>query len=152
MAGQWFGNASRCSNRGIILAQGDIELRIALVSELYLSQCTCKEWNMSDQLSDFSTYDIDRSSERSGVTLGLALLCLGLAAGAITALLMAPQSGKQLRRQLRRKYEDARDVMDDWSDQASDWVERGSDWAERASDWADKAKKRVQPVSKAFRR
>lgn len=107
---------------------------------------------MSDQLSDFATYDEPRSSERSGATLGLALLCLGLAAGAITALLMAPQSGKQLRRQLRRKYEDARDVVDDWSEHASDWVERGSDWAEKASDWADRAKKNVQPVSKAFRR
>lgn len=107
---------------------------------------------MSDQLSDFAHYDDDRSSQRSGLTFGLALLCLGVAAGAITALLMAPQSGKQLRRQLRRKYEDARDVMDDWSDQASDWVERGSDWAEKASDWADKTRKRVQPVSKAFRR
>jgi gas vesicle protein len=107
---------------------------------------------MSDQLSDFAHYDDVRSSERSGATLGLALLCLGLAAGAITALLMAPQSGKQLRRQLRRKYEDAREVVDDWSDQASDWIERGSDWAEKASDWADKAKKKSQPVSKAFRR
>ncbi len=107
---------------------------------------------MSDQLSDFATYGEDRSSERSRVTLGLALLCLGLAAGAITALLIAPQSGKQLRRQLRRKYEDARDVVDDWSDQASDWIERGSDWAEKASDWADKAKSRVEPVRRAFRR
>ncbi len=107
---------------------------------------------MSDQLSDFATYDDDQPSQRSGLTLGLALLCLGVAAGAITALLMAPQSGKQLRRQLRRKYEDARDVMDDWSEQAGDWVERGSEWAEKASDWADKAKKHAQPVSKAFRR
>jgi gas vesicle protein len=111
-----------------------------------------KEFKVSDQLSDFATYEDYRSPERSGATLGLALLCLGLAAGAITALLMAPQSGKQLRRQLRRKYKDARDVVDDWSEQASDWVERGSDWAEKASDWADKAKKTVQPVSKAFRR
>ena len=86
---------------------------------------------MSDQMSDFAIYDEPRSPERSGVTLGLALLCLGVAAGAITALLMAPQSGKQLRRQLRRKYKDARDVIDDWSDQAGDWVERGSDWARR---------------------
>ena len=107
---------------------------------------------MSDQLSDFAIYDESRSSERSAVPLGVALLCLGLAAGAITALLMAPQTGKQLRRQLRRRYEDARDVIDDWGDQASDWVERGSDWAEKASDWADKAKKRAQPVAKAFRR
>jgi len=107
---------------------------------------------MSDQLSDFAMYDQGRSSERSAVPLGIALLCLGLAAGALTALIMAPQTGKQLRRQLRRKYQDARDVVDDWSEQAGDWVERGSDWAEKASDWADKAKGRVQPMAKAFRR
>jgi len=107
---------------------------------------------MSDQMSDFAIYDEQPSPQRGGVTLGLALLCLGLAAGALTALLVAPQSGRQLRRQLRRRYEDARDVIDDWSEHASDWVERGSDWADKASDWADKAKERGQPVSKAFRR
>jgi gas vesicle protein len=107
---------------------------------------------MSDPLSDFSAHNDYQSSDRSGLTLGLALLFLGLAAGAITALLMAPQTGKQLRKRLRRKYEDARDVVDDWSEQASDWIERGSDWAEKASDWADKAKASVTPVSKSFRR
>jgi len=107
---------------------------------------------MSDQLSDLATYAEERSSDHSRVTLGLALLCLGLAAGAITALLLAPQSGKQLRKQLRRKYEDAREVVDDWSEQAGDWIERGSDWAEKASDWADKAKSRVKPMREAFRR
>jgi len=118
----------------------------------YSHEFTWKEFKVSDQLSDFATYDQPRSSERSGMTLGLALLCLGIAAGAITALLMAPQSGKQLRRQLRRRYNDARDVVDDWSEQASDWIERGSEWADKASNWADKAKRSVQPVSKAFRR
>jgi gas vesicle protein len=104
-------------------------------------------------MSDPATYEEYSSSDRSGITLGLALLCLGLAAGAITALLLAPKTGKQLRRQIRRKYEDARDVMDDWSEQAGDLIERGSDWAEKASDWAGKAKSRVEePVRKAFRR
>jgi len=120
---------------------------------------------MSDEMSDCASGEY-RSSDRSAWTLGLALLCLGLAAGAITALLMAPQSGKQLRRQLRRKYEDAKDVVDDWGEQASDWIEQGSDWAEKATsgwsekatdladkasdwrskavDWADKAKSRVK--------
>lgn len=107
---------------------------------------------MTDELSDFATYGDYQSSDRSGVTLGLALLCIGLAAGAITALLLAPQSGKQLRRQLKRKYEDARDVVDDWGEQAGDWIERGSDWAEKASDWADKAKSGVKPLANAFKR
>ncbi len=104
-------------------------------------------------MSDPETYDEYRSPDRSGATLGLALLCLGLAAGAITALLLAPQTGKQLRRQIRRKYEDARDVVDDWSEQAGDWIERGSDLAGKASGWADKARSRVEePVRRVFRR
>jgi len=94
----------------------------------------------------------NRDDDRSSLALGLALLCLGLAAGAITALLIAPQTGKQLRKQLRRKYEDAREVVDDLSEQAGDWIERSSDWADKASDWADKAKARVPSVGKVFRR
>ena len=77
--------------------------------------------------------------------LGLTMLFIGVAAGALTALLLAPRTGKQMRRTLRRKYENARDVMDDFSDQASDWIDKGSDWA-------DKAKSRVAPFAKQFRR
>ncbi len=77
--------------------------------------------------------------------LGLTMLCVGLALGALTALLLAPKTGKQMRKTLRRKYEDARDTVEDLGDQASDWVDKGSDWAE-------KAKQRVAPFSKSFRR
>lgn len=107
---------------------------------------------MTDELSDFATYGEYRSSDRSGMTLGLALLCIGLAAGAITALLLTPKTGRQLRKQLRRKYEDAREVVDDWSEQAGDWAEQSSDWSEKASGWADKAKSRVKPLAKAWKR
>lgn len=110
---------------------------------------------MADELSDFATHD-NRASDRNVAGLGLALLFLGLAAGAITALLLAPKTGKQMRRTLRRKYEDAREVFDDWGDQAGDWVDKGSDWASKAksrsSDWADTMKDKVKPMKKAFRR
>lgn len=86
-----------------------------------------------------------RSSCDSHLGLGMTMLFIGLAAGALTALLLAPQTGKQMRRTLRRKYQDARDVVDDFSDQASDWIDKGSDWA-------DKAKSRVAPFAKQFRR
>ncbi|MGA2903171.1 MAG: YtxH domain-containing protein [Candidatus Korobacteraceae bacterium] len=89
----------------------------------------------------------DRSNENVG--LGLTMLFVGFALGALTALLLAPQTGKQMRRSLRRKYEDARetarDTMEDLSEQAGDWVDKGSDWAE-------KAKQRVAPLAKPFRR
>lgn len=97
-----------------------------------------------DQNSTYAGEGEYRSSENN-LGLGLTMLFVGLAIGAVTALLMAPKTGKQMRRTLRRKYEDARDVMEDFGDSASDWIDKGSDWA-------DKAKSRVAPLAKPFRR
>ncbi|MFZ0795023.1 MAG: YtxH domain-containing protein [Candidatus Korobacteraceae bacterium] len=99
---------------------------------------------MDDLSNEFAGRGDYRSSENN-ITLGLTMLCVGLALGALTALLLAPKTGKQMRRTLRRKYEGARDTMEDLSEQASDWVDKGSDWAE-------KAKQRVAPLSKPFRK
>jgi len=74
---------------------------------------------------------------------GLVMLFIGLAGGALTALVLAPESGKQLRKRLRRKYEDARDAVEDLGDQASDWIDDGG------SELADKAKSTVAPLRKA---
>ena len=95
---------------------------------------------MSDETNDFAS-----SGEYRESGSGLTMLFIGLAAGALIALLLAPQTGKQMRKTLRRKYEDARDAVEDFSDQASDWVEKGSDWA-------DKAKSKVAPLAKPFQR
>jgi gas vesicle protein len=73
------------------------------------------------------------------------MLFIGLAAGALIALLLAPQTGKQMRKTLRRKYEDARDVVEDLGDQAGDWMDKGSELA-------DKARSKVAPLAKQFRR
>ena len=83
--------------------------------------------------------------EYSGSGSGLAMLLIGLAAGALIALLLTPQTGKQMRKTLRRKYEDARDMVEDFSDQAGDWIDKGSELA-------DKAKSKVEPLAKQFRR
>ena len=99
---------------------------------------------MTDEMSDFAQHGEYRSSE-SNIGTGLTLLFLGLALGALTALLLAPKTGKQMRRSLRRKYEDARDAVEDFGDQAGDWIDKGSEWA-------DKAKSRVEPLAKRFRR
>lgn len=106
---------------------------------------------MSDQPGDFEGLGETRSADRSGAALGLALLFIGLAAGALAALMLTPKTGKQMRRSLRRKYEDAREAVDDWGEQAGDWVDKGSDLRDKAADWADTAKKRVQPLAKKFR-
>ncbi|MGA3053356.1 MAG: YtxH domain-containing protein [Candidatus Korobacteraceae bacterium] len=64
----------------------------------------------------------------------LTALFIGLAAaaGAVITLLTAPQSGKQMRRTLRRKYEGARDTVEDLGNRAGDWMDKGSELAEKA--------------------
>ena len=86
---------------------------------------------MEAQAYDYASQGEYRSSG-SNVSLALAMLFVGLAAGAITALLLAPKTGRQMRRTIRRKVEDARDAMDDLGDQASGWFDKSSDWAEKA--------------------
>ncbi len=78
----------------------------------------------------------------SNISLALAMLFIGLAAGAVTALLLAPKTGRQMRRTLRRKVEDARDAVDDLTGQAGDWLDKGSDWAEKAKGRVAQFKKR----------
>ncbi len=99
---------------------------------------------MKDETDNFASQGEYRSSE-GNISVGLTLLFVGLALGALTALLLAPKTGKQMRRTLRRKYEDARDAVEDFGDQAGDWIDKGSEWA-------DKAKSRVAPLTKPFQR
>jgi len=102
----------------------------------------------------FGNYEIPEEHGNFGTAL--MFLFIGLGIGAVTALLFAPKSGKQIRKTLRRKYEDARDVMDDWTDQAGGVLDKGKDWAgkakDRGSDWASKAKDRVSPIADRIRR
>lgn len=105
---------------------------------------------MSEEPNEIASQGEYESSGRNTVAIGVALLLLGFAAGAIAAALMTPKTGKQLRRSLRRKLDDARDAVGDLTEQAGDWVEKGSDLADKASDWADKAKERVAPLAKKF--
>jgi gas vesicle protein len=93
------------------------------------------------------------SSDRSNVGTAVTFLMIGLGAGALIALLIAPKSGKQLRKDLRRRAEDARDALQDWSDNArdrvQDAVDRSSDWAE---DLRDAARDKAAPIAKALKR
>src|ERR1017187_8521830 len=96
---------------------------------------------MNDEVNDFEPNG--EYEESSSLRLGLTMLLVGLAAGALVALLLAPKTGKQMRRTLRRKYEDAREVMEDIGEQAGDWIDKGSEWA-------DKAKSKMPPLKKPF--
>lgn len=100
-------------------------------------------------MTDYEHLGDYQASDRSTAGVALTFLFIGLGAGALAALLFAPKSGKQMRRSLRRRYEDAREVVDDWTDQAGDVIERGSEWASTAKDWANTAKEKVAPFAKA---
>jgi gas vesicle protein len=92
-----------------------------------------------------------QSSKENDSNVGTAItfLLIGLGAGALAGLLLAPKSGKQLRRDLKRGYEDAKDTLEDWADEARDRVH---DAAEMAGDLRDAARERTEPLRRAFTR
>lgn len=96
-------------------------------------------------MTDYERYGNYEANDSTGARIGTALtfLFIGLGIGAVTALLLAPKSGRQMRRTIRRKYEDARERLDDLSDQAGDVVERGTKWAKDA-------RERITPLKKKF--
>jgi gas vesicle protein len=97
------------------------------------------------------------SSEGGGsVGTAITFLLIGLGAGALAGLLLAPKSGRQLRRDLQRGYEDARDTVGDWADEAKDRVrdvsDRVRDVASRGAELADDLREKVEPLRRAINR
>jgi gas vesicle protein len=99
-------------------------------------------------------------SEKSTVGTAVTFLMIGLGVGATIALLLAPKSGKQLRRDIRRGYDDARDTLHDWSEDAQERLKEAADVAQdrlrgvadRGAEWADELREAARPVAKAIRR
>jgi gas vesicle protein len=89
------------------------------------------------------------SSEGSTAGTAITFLLIGLGAGALVGLLFAPKAGKQIRKELRRQYEDARDTIDDWKGQAKEVAE---DALERGQEIADELRDRVAPLAAAMKR
>ena len=89
------------------------------------------------------------SSEGSTAGTAITFLLIGLGAGALVGLLLAPKSGKQLRRELRGRYDDAREAVEDFADEAKDRVEEVLD---RGSEIAEKVRDKVAPLTKGIRR
>jgi gas vesicle protein len=96
-------------------------------------------------MTDYERFGEHEHLGRRGSSAGLALtmLLIGLGAGALAALLLAPKEGKKTRRMLRRKYEDALDAFTEWKETAEDMVGRGGEWA-------SVAKEKVAPFRRAM--
>jgi len=83
-----------------------------------------------------------------------AVFTVGVAAGAVVALIYAPQAGAKTRRQLRRGFEDAGDYLKDtagtFNDRAQTYVKRGKDVLDDVVDSAQNvvsAARKVTPFS-----
>jgi gas vesicle protein len=87
--------------------------------------------------------------EGSKVGTAITFLLIGLGAGAVIGMLFAPKTGKQMRRDLRRGYEQARDTIDDWKETARDFAE---DAIDRGSELAEDLRDRVKPLARGIRR
>ena len=89
--------------------------------------------------------------ESSEGTTGTAItfLLIGLGVGAAVGLLLAPKTGKQLRKDLRRSYDDAMETVSDWSDEARD---RLKDVVDKGADIADDLRSKAEPLGDFLRR
>lgn len=96
------------------------------------------------------------SSEEGNVGTAITFLLIGLGAGALLGLLMAPKSGKALRRDLQRGYEDAKDTLGEWADEARDHVRDAGDRirnvANRGAEIAEDLRDKVEPLRRAINR
>ena len=100
------------------------------------------------------------SSEGSNVGTAITFLLIGLGAGALAGLLLAPKSGKLFRRDLKRGYDDAVDTVGDWADEAKDRVREAGDrvrdvaarGANIAEDLKDAVREKAEPLRRAINR
>jgi len=104
------------------------------------------------------------SSESNTTATAITFFIIGLGAGALAGLLLAPKSGKQMRRDLQRNFEDAKEAFDDWAEDAKgrvreagdavrDAAARGIDIAtDLAEDLRDKARENVEPLRRAIKK
>src|ERR1700723_2489837 len=80
------------------------------------------------------------SSDRNNAGTAVTFFLIGLGAGALVALALAPKTGKQFRRDLKRGYDDAKDTLQDWTEEAKD---RARDAKERVKDVAERGVERA---------
>jgi gas vesicle protein len=101
-----------------------------------------------DQLEVFMR--IGRYESSAGaVGTSITFLFIGLGVGAALGLLFAPKSGRQMRKDVRRSYEDALDTISDWTDEAKD---RFDEALEKGADFADELRAKAEPLTDLLRK
>lgn len=96
-------------------------------------------------MADFRLGNYEFSRRHRHFTTAFSFLAIGMGLGALAAMFITPKTGKQLRKDVRRKYEDARDAVENISERANNiW--------EKRDEWAEAARRRAEPVTRAFRR
>jgi gas vesicle protein len=74
---------------------------------------------------------------------------IGLGVGAAVGLLLAPKTGRQLRKDLRRSYDDAFETVSDWTDEARGRIK---DVVDKGADLADDLRSKAEPLGDFLRR
>jgi gas vesicle protein len=88
-------------------------------------------------------------SDGGNVGTAITFLLIGLGVGAAAGMLLAPKAGKQIRKDLRRSYDDALDTISDWTDEAK---ERFDEAVEKGADFTEELRAKAEPLGQILRR
>src|SRR3989442_13693178 len=89
------------------------------------------------------------ASDRNSVGTAITFLLVGIGAGALVALLLAPKPGRQLRKDLRRAYKDAVDTIQDLKEEA---IDREENPLHNDAEIADTIREKAAPFGRALQR
>jgi len=91
----------------------------------------------------------ETSDNSSTVGTAISFLLIGLGIGAAVGMLLAPKSGKQIRKDLRRSYDDTLDTISEWTDEAK---ERFEEVVEKGVGLTEELRSKAEPLTRRLRR
>jgi gas vesicle protein len=94
-------------------------------------------------------FDSHESENPSQVGIAVTFLLMGLGAGALLALLATSKTGRRFRKTMRRRYQDARDALHDWTQEAQEAAE---EMLERGAELRDQIRDQAAPLMRGIRR
>ena len=107
-------------------------------------------------MTDYENYNEYEEEGRSSWGLAITMLLIGLGGGALAGLLLAPRTGRQTRKMLRRRYEDTMETLNEHADElrerSSEWVEKAKDIAGAVGDQAEYASGKVRDLGREVRK